>query len=120
MGCLCILLLLIAMGLLASAAITFLTWAFGGMLSAGLLATASTLAVAAIAILVLWILVCRDCPAIRYLGGIFAVLAVAMLIAAGILALSGMPQGAVGALIDWALFTLVVAVLSGVGKRVGC
>jgi hypothetical protein len=119
-GCLCTLLLVLAVALIGLAAIAFLSWACAGFISPATLAVATTAAVLGLALLVIWILLCRFCAAIVFLRNTFMALSSAMLVLAAVLALLGLVTCAVGALINAAFFAAVAAVIFAFGRAVRC
>ena len=68
----------------------------------------------------LWIILCRDCPAIFLLIDWFTRLALLMPVVAALLALGGLFGCAAGALIVGGLFGIILAVLNLGRGIVGC
>jgi hypothetical protein len=121
-GCLCTILLILALLFIALAAIAFLAWACGGFANLALLVFGIVCAVIGIVLLILWILICAAaaCAALFVLIDIFTMLIVVMPIVAGILALLGLGNCGIGALINWGFFGIVLGILYRFGEIVGC
>jgi hypothetical protein len=119
LGCLCLLLVAIALALIGITATTVLAWACS-FFTSPLLGVAITTAILGIVLLIIWILLCRACAAIIVLISWFSRLAAAMPLLAALLAILGLYGCAIGALIVGGFFAVVVAVLNWFGRIVGC
>jgi hypothetical protein len=119
-GCLCILLLVAALVLIAISAIAFVAWGCSGGFNPVLLVTATAAGLAGLALLGLWIALCRDCAAISFLTSFLIALAGLMMAIAALLALLGQFGCAQGAAMVVVLFLLVGLTLRGGGRAIGC
>jgi hypothetical protein len=122
MGCLCIFLLVGALAFIAAGAIALFAWACSGMINLALLGGGIAAVVVGLILLVAWILICARtaCPTLFTLIDLFTALVVIMPILAAILALLNLPNCGVGALVDWGVFGIVLALLYRFGEAVGC
>lgn len=121
-GCFCVLLLVLALILLTLASAAWLTWGCGGFVNALVLATAVTLSLLGLFLLLLWAFLCAPgmCAALVLLLNVLAALAVVMAVLALVLLLFGSVGCAVGALAVGALLGLAALGLLGAGKSIGC
>jgi hypothetical protein len=118
-GCLCALLLIPAMILTAIAGVSFVLWGCT-LFNPVLLLTAAGSGLAAIALFMLWIILCRDCPSITFLSRFFLAMAVLMLIVAALLMLFGQFGCARGAAAVAILFFAIAATLGLGGRALRC
>jgi len=106
--------------LIASSATAFVVWGCSGGLNPALLVTATAAGLAGLALLGLWIALCRDCAAISFLTRFFIALAGLMMAIAALLALLGQFGCAQGTAMVVVLFLLVTLTLRGGGRAIGC
>jgi hypothetical protein len=119
-GCLCLLLLILALIMIAAASALLFAWACGGFGNLALLLVGISAAVLGAILLALWALFCFDCASLLVLLSFFRVLIVALALAAGVLALLGLGNCAIGALIVAGFFAALVAMLFSIGQATGC
>ena len=97
--------------------------ALGGVLGPagiGIMATSATIATAGMAVLVLWIIFCRDCLLMRFLQRFFGAMALLLAALSAVFVLLGLIPFSVGASAVAALFGVMVAALSIGIAVLGC
>jgi hypothetical protein len=106
------LVLIIALGLAAAAAVEFFVWACGGYIDVALFATAVSMAAAALVVLPAWTLLFRTGRVMDRLSLWFAVLSAGTPLLAAVLAIINELNCAAGALIASGLFGALLSVLT--------
>jgi hypothetical protein len=113
-------LLVAALALFALSGITLVAWGCSGGLNPLLPLFSSAAVVTGLILLGLWILLCRDCPAISFLTRFFTSIAGLLAAIAALLVLIGQFGCAQGAAAAALVFLLVAAALRVGGRVIGC
>jgi hypothetical protein len=116
----CLASLIPAMIAVAVAGVSLALWGASGGTNGGLLSTAFAATAIALAAFTLWMILCRNCPAIVFLSQYFRAMMVLMLGIAALLTLVGQPGGGKGASAIAALFATVAATLALGRKALRC
>lgn len=118
--CICQILMILAMALIGLGIIALFTWACSGFLNVALLTTGLIAVVLGFIVLGIWMGICRNCPAIRFLQNMFATFSVIFIAIAVLLFAFGMGMCAVGALIVSAIFSVGSAILAMGATNLRC